>query len=105
MKFQESPCLTCTKVPIPSQCENKNCVLWRKWFLRSWENIRSYPRKRMDLAPTKPMGVPLGGRHYAHPHRIREYINSRPCDGCCAKTFCKSPCKVLTNWLHEGGKQ
>lgn len=38
----KSPCLTCTKVKDPSQCENKSCVEWRKWFMHEWERLR-YP--------------------------------------------------------------
>ena len=35
-----SPCLTCTRVTHPEDCENKKCNDWRQWFLRRWAQIR-----------------------------------------------------------------
>ena len=37
----KSPCLTCTKVEDPSQCENKMCGKWRLWFISEWEKMRT----------------------------------------------------------------
>ena len=37
----ESPCVTCTRVKDPENCENKSCQVWREWFIRRWEEIRS----------------------------------------------------------------
>ena len=28
------PCIECTRVQNPSACENKNCNIWRRWFLQ-----------------------------------------------------------------------
>ena len=36
----ENPCLTCTIVKDPANCENKSCQVWRKWFIRRWEVLR-----------------------------------------------------------------
>lgn len=36
----KKPCLTCTKVEDPSDCEIKSCLEWRKWFLKKWAQIR-----------------------------------------------------------------
>lgn len=45
-----SPCLTCTRVRDPKNCENKSCMDWRAWFLERWEtvrrNIRMFLEKR-----------------------------------------------------------
>ena len=37
----KSPCLTCTKVKDPCNCENKLCGKWRVWFLSEWEKKRT----------------------------------------------------------------
>lgn len=37
----QSPCLTCTKVKDPSDCENKSCKAWREWWLKRWEALRN----------------------------------------------------------------
>lgn len=37
----KSPCLSCTKVKDPSQCEIKLCSKWRMWFLCEWEKMRT----------------------------------------------------------------
>lgn len=36
----KNPCLTCTRVKDPHNCENKNCREWREWFVRKWEELR-----------------------------------------------------------------
>ncbi len=103
MKNPVSPCLTCTRVQNPQECENKNCGVWRRWFIKSWDNFRNYPRATVENAKLTPIGVPLGGRIYAHPHRVREYRKNHPCEGCYAKALCKGPCKILIGWQNEGG--
>lgn len=35
----EKPCLTCTKVRDPKNCENKSCQVWREWFLKKWSEL------------------------------------------------------------------
>lgn len=40
--LKKSPCLTCTKVTDPKNCENKQCRLWSKWFMERWEQIHGY---------------------------------------------------------------
>ena len=37
----KSPCLTCTKVQDPKNCENKSCKEWREWFIKRWEKLRN----------------------------------------------------------------
>lgn len=39
--MNEKPCLTCTLVKNPKNCERKGCVAWQKWWLTRWENMRS----------------------------------------------------------------
>lgn len=36
----KSPCLTCTTVKDPRTCGNKNCQVWREWFIRRWDAMR-----------------------------------------------------------------
>lgn len=38
---EQSPCLTCTMVEEPKECERKGCGAWKKWWLARWENMRS----------------------------------------------------------------
>lgn len=45
-----SPCLLCTRVADPKNCENKQCVLWRNWFTAKW----NHTRKLFDRKPTQP---------------------------------------------------
>ena len=40
-----SPCVNCTRVANPECCENKNCKLWKSWFLRRWGAIYGYGRR------------------------------------------------------------
>jgi hypothetical protein len=37
----DSPCLTCTRVKNPRDCENKSCKAWSMWFLYEWAKIQS----------------------------------------------------------------
>ena len=37
----KNPCLTCTKVQDPKNCENKSCKEWREWFIQAWEKLRN----------------------------------------------------------------
>ena len=37
----EKPCLTCTRVKDPADCEIKNCKAWRDWWIEKWEEMRS----------------------------------------------------------------
>lgn len=96
-----SPCLTCTRVADPRNCENKNCQLWQRWFLQRWEQIHNYPRVKMETGKMEPVGVPLGGRHYAAPNQVEQYLGNDPCDHCrCPKDLCSSPCRVKRAWAN-----
>ena len=99
------PCPGRSRVPDPRECENTRCELWRRWFLTSWNQLRQDTRQQMDRAQTVPLGVPLGGRHYAPPHMIREYRKKDPCQQCAVKPLCKEKCKVRTLWEQQGGTQ
>ena len=94
-----SPCLTCTRVADPRSCENKACQPWRKWFLSRWEQIHNYPRKKMEAVQMQPVGVNVGGVHYAAPHQVRQYLGSDPCEKClCPKDLCSTSCRVRRAW-------
>lgn len=43
-----SPCLTCTIVKNPYNCENKLCMPWRRWFLARWLEINRFFQKAQD---------------------------------------------------------
>ncbi len=41
----ESPCLTCTRVKDPQNCENKLCRPWQVWYLKRWKGINGFYEK------------------------------------------------------------
>ena len=47
---KQNPCLTCVRVDDPSICENKNCKLWKSWFLQRWNQMHNTYK---DLANKK----------------------------------------------------
>ena len=96
----ESPCLQCTRVRDPKNCENKLCKDWQAWFIDRWESMRDFVRSEIEQAPTQEVGIPLGGRIYAHPHRVQEYMQQDPCQRClCPKDRCEVPCPSKEAWL------
>lgn len=100
-----SPCLRCSRVEDPANCENKNCRLWRMWFLSRWELIRSFPRQAMEEAPMKPVGIPLGGHIYCHPSQTRAYLQTDPCKSCkCPRDLCTGPCRIRRVWEEAKGE-
>ena len=100
----ESPCLQCTRVRDPKNCEAKTCKDWQAWFIDRWESMRENVRKEMEKASLTGTGVPLGGQHYVSPHRVREYLEKDPCCSClCPKDVCHTPCPLKSAWL-EGQK-
>lgn len=100
-----SPCLRCTRVRNPRACENKQCAPWRQWFLDRWELIHRYPRQQMQTAKLEPVGVKVGGRVYAAPHQVREYLDTDPCRKClCPKDLCGTPCRVRRRWEESKGE-
>ncbi len=96
---QQSPCLTCTRVKDPENCENKNCKVWRQWFTGRWDEIRRDPRLRMEGNQAGPESVNIGGNRYILPHKVREYLDSNPCKSCpCPRELCTSPCPARRTW-------
>ena len=97
-----SPCLSCSRVKCPENCENKRCNYWRAWFLRRWSLIHSYPRRMQEQTRSCPAGVSVGGNRYMPPHQIREYRETDPCGNCrCARDLCAQPCRVRKIWEGE----
>lgn len=95
----KKPCLTCSRVPSPMNCDDKTCRAWRRWFVERWETMRQQPRLLRNLQPEHE-GMGIGGRRYALPHRIHTYLESDPCAGClCPRDLCVVPCRVKRNWL------
>lgn len=39
-KRKRFPCEKCKMVKNPEACNRKNCIIWRKWWLAKWEDIR-----------------------------------------------------------------
>jgi hypothetical protein len=93
------PCRGCTRVKNPAVCENKECSLWRQWFIKRWDRVHIYPRQKMEQ--TVPVGISIGGRRYLHPDHMREYIRNDPCKDCtCTKALCKTPCRTKLTWMN-----
>ena len=79
-----SPCLKCTRVKDPVNCENKHCGQWRKWFLRQWDQLRGYPRRMMD----GPQPV----------------LQEDPCSRCGSPAdLCRVPCRARQAWIQGEG--
>ena len=95
-----SPCLACTRVRDPENCENKLCKDWQGWFIDRWEAMRKNVRAEVDTTPVQEIGIPLGGERYTSPHRVREYLRLDPCHRCLyPKDHCHSPCPAKEAWL------
>lgn len=45
--LKKSPCLTCTRVKDPRNCENKTCKLWQEWFMQRWQAMQA----RLGIQP------------------------------------------------------
>ena len=101
-----SPCLTCTRVRDPQNCESKVCKEWRAWFIARWEAMRANVAKSIHHAPVEEHGVPLGGRRYASPHRVQAFIKNDPCKTCyCPKDMCTRPCLLRLAWEQRKGEK
>lgn len=97
MKKHLSPCLTCTRVADPEDCTDKSCRVWQNWFLEQWERVRVMARQSKDVLD--PVGVPLGGNHYAAPHQVQAYLEIDPCVVClCPRELCTASCGKRRNW-------
>jgi hypothetical protein len=95
-----SPCMRCTRVAAPRECDNKDCKVWQEWFVGRWDQMRRQPRLAMEQVDTQPMGVNIGGTYYAQPHRVRGYLQKDPCVGClCPRDLCVLPCKLKRQWV------
>ena len=96
----ESPCKNCSRVRNPDACENKNCRVWRQWFQQRWDETRKHPALQRQLKKTGLESVNIGGRRYAHPDRVREYLATNPCDSCpFPRELCNSPCPAMRAWM------
>ena len=90
----KSPCLDCTRVKDPKNCENKNCKEWQAWFIDRWESMRTYVQAQMEkenavATPAKILTT--------HPQGKED-----PCDTCpFPKDMCHTPCLVKSAWLKK----
>ena len=77
---KQSPCLSCTRVQNPSNCENKQCRPWQQWFFARWAEI-----------------------HVLAQHKaVAQNLSNDPCDGCvCFGEVCTSPCKTKLVWREK----
>lgn len=99
MRKESSPCLTCTRVKNPGDCENKNCRVWRAWFTASWDRARMHPRLQMEKDRSGLEGVSICGTTYILPDRVREYLQNSPCKTCpMPMELCTSPCPAYRTW-------
>ena len=101
----KNPCLNCQRVRNPQTCESKVCKDWQAWFIATWESMREHVRKQMEESITVEIGVPVGGERYAHPHRVRKYLQVDPCKTClCPKELCHMPCTARMTWAVKNGE-
>lgn len=96
-----SPCMRCEKVADPRQCGDKDCGLWRQWYIRQWNAMRRQVKENMEQKAGGPSGCNIGGTYYETPHRVRGYLDNDPCKACkCPKELCLVPCGVKRRWLN-----
>lgn len=95
----KSPCLTCTRVKNPSNCENKLCNDWQNWFIERWDEMRaSIYSEAMPLVVDR-SAIMVGGYKYSHPDYVRRFLQHKPCLNCdCPAELCKEPCAMLVVW-------
>lgn len=99
---RESPCLYCTRVRDPKNCENKLCNEWRIWWIGRWEAMRTIARQHARGKGIQGSPVSVGGTMYHHPDRVREYLMIDPCLQCPWKDgLCPNPCDTKQIWLSE----
>ena len=93
------PCITCTRVTDPANCENKDCRLWQRWYVETWNQMRAAPRLDREQRPKETEGIVIGGVRYALPHRVDGYLQRDPCKGClCPRDLCVIPCRIKRDW-------
>lgn len=93
------PCRNCYQVADPVACENKDCKLWRAWFIAHWNELRKRAQKLVEMEAERSQGIPLGGRHYYHPDYLKRYFEKDPCKVCyLAQCRCEEPCGLRRNW-------
>ncbi len=98
--MKQSPCMRCTRVADPANCENKNCQKWQRWYIDKWEDMRFSVRGAMERVEITPAGVCIGGNYYSQPHRVKNYLQKDPCANClCPRDVCTLPCAVKRSWL------
>lgn len=95
----KKPCICCTRVSDPENCENKNCAVWQRWYIETWNAMRAAPRLHLEYLPKETEGIVIGGVRYALPHRVNSYLQKDPCKGClCPRDLCVIPCRVKRDW-------
>jgi len=93
------PCISCTRVLDPENCENKNCRVWQRWYVETWDAMRREPRLQREQQPKETEGMVIGGVRYALPHRVHDYLRNDPCQGClCPRDLCVIPCRIKRDW-------
>lgn len=96
--IQMSPCTFCTRVENPLLCENKNCGTWRQWYICRWDSMRQAVRESREMRPQY-QGIVLGGRRYAAPDQVRQYLETDPCGSCeIPRNLCQETCRVRQDW-------
>ena len=98
MKYNVSPCVGCVRMKDPQMCADKTCREWQRWFVQQWEQTRQSFRQAKER-PQPVVGVNVGGRYYAAPHEVRNYLRCDPCGCCqCPKELCHTPCRKRLVW-------
>lgn len=101
----KSPCLKCTRVKKPRNCEDKTCKVWRQWYIETWNAQRMQFRLAREQMALEKEGENIGGVRYALPHRVHSYLETDPCSKCLSpRDLCKVPCKVKRNWTYNREK-
>ena len=94
-----SPCFTCTRVPDPRACDNKECRPWRQWFIDRWALIHAYGQLNL---PTLDPCAKHDTESSRGLKRTIQQTGKDPCEECiCPKDFCAVPCKSKRMWQEQ----
>ena len=98
-RSRERPCLECTRVVNPANCENKQCKEWQNWFIARWDAMRASLYASAAPLTVERDAITVGGYKYSHPDYVRKFLKDKPCLTCnCPADLCKEPCTLLVVW-------
>lgn len=44
---KQSPCECCRRVPVPQECQKRDCPIWQYWWIREWNETVAFLREKL----------------------------------------------------------